>query len=55
MAIWNILRPFDVYILWQFGTFCFRLVYLTHFGMLYHEKSGNPDERSFQAQNETFF
>jgi hypothetical protein len=34
MAIGNILQPF--------GIFCGPLVYLPRFGMLYHEKSGNP-------------
>jgi hypothetical protein len=33
-AIWYILRAF--------GTFCGHLVYFSHFGMLYQEKSGNP-------------
>jgi hypothetical protein len=48
MAIW--------YILWSFGTFCGHLVYFSHFGMLYREKSGNPDtptERT-QTQKENF-
>jgi hypothetical protein len=30
------------YILWPFGTLCGHLVYFSHFGMLYREKSGNP-------------
>jgi hypothetical protein len=30
------------YILWPFGIFYGYLVYLTRFGMLHHEKSGNP-------------
>jgi hypothetical protein len=42
-AIWDIL--------WPFGIFCGRLVYgsllyLSRFGMLYQEKSGNPDVMS---------
>jgi hypothetical protein len=37
-AIGNILRPF--------GLFCGHLVYFPRFGMLYHEKSGNPDRNS---------
>jgi hypothetical protein len=32
-----------LYILWSFGIFCGHLVYLPRFGMLYQEKSGNPD------------
>jgi hypothetical protein len=32
-------------ILWSFGTFCGYLVYFSRFGMLYREKSGNPDRR----------
>jgi hypothetical protein len=51
-AIWNILQPFGIicnqlecfmaiwYILWSFGNFS------PHFGMLYLEKSGNPDLRN---------
>jgi hypothetical protein len=31
------------YILWPFGTICGRSGYVSHFGMLYLEKSGNPD------------
>jgi hypothetical protein len=33
-AIWYILR--------HFGIFCGHLVYFPRFGILYHEKSGNP-------------
>jgi hypothetical protein len=29
---------------WYIGTFCGRLVYFCPFGMLYREKSGNPDQ-----------
>jgi hypothetical protein len=35
VAIW--------YILWPFGTFYNCLVHFSRFGMLYQEKSGNPD------------
>jgi hypothetical protein len=40
-AIWNILRPIGIFIWpfviqWSFG------VYFSRFGILYHEKSGNP-------------
>jgi hypothetical protein len=35
MVIW--------YILWLFGTFYGYLVHFSRFGMLYQEKSGNPD------------
>jgi hypothetical protein len=38
LAIWNILRPSDAYILRPFGN----LVYFPHFGLFYKEKSGNP-------------
>jgi hypothetical protein len=34
MDIWSILR--------SIGIFCGNLVYFSHFGMLYQEKSGNP-------------
>jgi hypothetical protein len=30
------------YILWTFGILCGNLVYLSLFGILYQEKSGNP-------------
>jgi hypothetical protein len=30
------------YILWTFGVVCGNLVYFSHFGILYKEKSGNP-------------
>jgi hypothetical protein len=38
-ALWYILLPFGTYILSPFGI-CYG--YLVYFGMLYHEKSGNP-------------
>jgi hypothetical protein len=31
------------YILWTLGIFCVNLVHLSPFGILYQEKSGNPD------------
>jgi hypothetical protein len=31
------------YILWTFGIVRFNLVYFSRFGILYQEKSGNPD------------
>jgi hypothetical protein len=31
------------YILWHFGIFCGHLVYYPRFGILSHEKFGNPD------------
>jgi hypothetical protein len=31
------------YILWTFGKFRGNLVYFSRFGILYQEKSGNPD------------
>jgi hypothetical protein len=52
---WYILRPFGPisghfvycvaiwYILWLFGIFYGYLVYFSHFGVLYQDKSGNPD------------
>jgi hypothetical protein len=30
------------YIFWTFGIVCGKLVYFSHFGILYKEKSGNP-------------
>jgi hypothetical protein len=57
MAVWSILRPFGIGILWPFGLFYGHLVYLrplgifcghlvnvSRFGMLYQEKSGNPGQ-----------
>jgi hypothetical protein len=34
-GIWDILRPF--------GTFCVRLVHFSGFGIMFQEKSGNPE------------
>jgi hypothetical protein len=60
MAIWYILWPFGIfyghllyfmaiwYILWPFGIFCDRLIHSPRFGMLYHEKSGNPDRKTVE-------
>jgi hypothetical protein len=31
-----------LYILWHFCVCCGHLVYFPRFGILYHEKSGNP-------------
>jgi hypothetical protein len=52
MAIW--------YILWSFGTFCGHLVHFvvtwyifSHFGILYQEKSGNPDLVHQSSRNES--
>jgi hypothetical protein len=33
------------YISWPFGILCDTLVYFSRFGMLYQEKSGNPDNQ----------
>jgi hypothetical protein len=55
MAFWSILYPFGIfygrlvyfiaiwYILWQFDIFVCHLVIFPSFGMLYQEKSGNPE------------
>jgi hypothetical protein len=42
MDTWSILTVF-CYILCTFGIVCGNLVYFSRFGMLYKEKSGNPD------------
>jgi hypothetical protein len=34
------------FILWTFGVVRGNLVYISHFGILYKEKSGNPDLKS---------
>jgi hypothetical protein len=44
---WYILCPFWIFyrhlvILWPFGTFCVHLVHFSGFGIMHHEKSGNP-------------
>jgi hypothetical protein len=38
------------YILWSFGIFYGCSVYFPRFGMLYQEKSGNPDFIFFETQ-----
>jgi hypothetical protein len=52
MVIWNIVKPFGIFygslvILWSFGVFSPR------FGILYKEKSGNPEktERCLRRKN----
>jgi hypothetical protein len=37
--------PVIWHVLWQFGTCSHVLVHFTRFGMLYQEKSGNPDRK----------
>jgi hypothetical protein len=38
-------------ICWSFGgTFCDRLVYFSRFGILYREKSGNPDGKPIHLE-----
>jgi hypothetical protein len=41
MALWSVLRPFDFFmaIWYSFGSIWY---IFPHFGILYHEKSGNP-------------
>jgi hypothetical protein len=34
------------YILGHFGIFCGHFLYFHRFGILYHEKSGSPDEKT---------
>jgi hypothetical protein len=47
MVIWFILLPFRTHILWPFGIFCCHFgTFSPFFGMLYQEKSGNPDRNS---------
>jgi hypothetical protein len=71
-ALWYILRHFGIfsghlvyfqaiwYILWHFGIFCGHLLYFPGFGILYHDKSGNPVENgnsvvgSVGAKNDFF-
>jgi hypothetical protein len=45
MAIWSIVRLQIWYTLWPFDIHGY-LVYFPHFGMFYHEKSGNPDPKT---------
>jgi hypothetical protein len=42
------------YILWSFGIFCGHLVYFFRFGMLYQEKSGNPDSTTITLTHACF-
>jgi hypothetical protein len=42
LAIWSILRLFDICSLWLFGIFMAIRYLFSHFEMLYQEKSGNP-------------
>jgi hypothetical protein len=39
------------YSLWNFDALCGHLVYFPRFGILYHEKSGNPDPASDLSQD----
>jgi hypothetical protein len=39
------------YILWKFGIVRGNLVYISSFGILYQEKSGNPDPQSVRIAN----
>jgi hypothetical protein len=41
---WRVLQWKILHILWPFGIFFGYFVYFSRFGMLYHEKSGNPAE-----------
>jgi hypothetical protein len=34
------------YILWTFGIVCGNLIYFSRFGILYEEKSGNPEQKT---------
>jgi hypothetical protein len=38
MAVWYMLLPFGIF----YGIFGGHLIYFSHFGKLYQEKSGNP-------------
>jgi hypothetical protein len=38
------------YILWHFGIFCGHLIYYPRFGILYHEKYGNPGFNIFDKR-----
>jgi hypothetical protein len=42
------------YILWPFGIFHGYLAYVSRFGMLYQEKSGNPAYRRTLTTSTTF-
>jgi hypothetical protein len=41
MAIWNVLQAFGIFLGYIFGNLVALLVYI--FGILYLERSGNPD------------
>jgi hypothetical protein len=49
MDTWSILRSFVIGILLTFGIVRGNLVYFPRFGILYQEKSGNPDVEHFSA------
>jgi hypothetical protein len=58
--IWYILLPFGIFCL-SFSILCCHLVYFPRLGILYQEKSGNPDHHGTQlsdnlisGQNELF-
>jgi hypothetical protein len=42
MDTWSILQSFVIFY-WTFGIVHGNLVYISRFGILYQEKSGNPD------------
>jgi hypothetical protein len=46
MDTWSILRSFVIF-LWTFCIVRGNLVYFSHFGILYQEKSGNPVRVTF--------
>jgi hypothetical protein len=39
---------------WPFGIFVGHLVYISRFGLLYQEKSGNPDQEAVPWYNRIF-
>jgi hypothetical protein len=47
MIIWNILWPFGIFNLWQFGIVSVHLVYFSQFGMFGPKKSGNPGSYAY--------
>jgi hypothetical protein len=49
MAIWSIVRPFGIHILWPFGIFHYYMVYFSSLGMAYQEKSGSPASKADPA------
>jgi hypothetical protein len=42
VTIWNILRPFGIGIVWQFGIVCGNLAYFSRFGMFGPRKIWQP-------------